>query len=117
MRTYLLSHVRSVAVLSDEFELPDDLASRLREQRATETVQVSMLHSTRWAADMYAEHVTVVADEENSVTLKLAMLPPLERRLGLLLLVAGPEASVVSPPHLAAAGADLARELLQHHGG
>ena len=115
MRTYLLSNIRSCEVLDEVFELPSDLDQRLSDQRTTERVRVTLPHSARWAADMYAEQVNVVEDDEQSVTLDLEMLPPLARRLGLLMLVAGPEACVVSPPELLRAGAELAQELLQHH--
>ncbi len=115
LRTYLLSNVRSCEVLEEVFESPSNLEERLRGQRTTETVRVRLPHHARWAADMYAEQVEVVSDDEQAVILDLALLPPLTRRVGLLMLVAGTEAAVVAPPELADAGAELAQELLQHH--
>ena len=45
------------------------------------------------------------------------LLPPLEQRVGMLLLAAGPEAFVVEPAELDAAASVLAEELLVHHAG
>ena len=115
LRTFLLSNIRDVEVLEDTFELPGDLAGRLEAQRATETVRVCLPHAARWAADMYAERATVVQDDEESVVLDVDLLPPLERRVGMLLLASGPDAFVVDPPHLDTAGAVVAEELLVHH--
>jgi proteasome accessory factor C len=117
LRTFLLSNIRSVSVLESTFEPPADLAAKLEEQRTTARVQVRIPHDARWAADMYAEKVSVVADAEDAVTLDLELLPPLEGRVGLLLLAAGPDAVVLSPPGLVAALPALARELLEHHRG
>lgn len=115
MRTYLLSNIRDAEVLDDTFELPDDLAGRLAKQRERAVVDVVLPHSGRWAADMYAEDVEVLQADEEVVKLRLGLLPPLEQRVGMLLLAAGPEAFVVDPPALDSAGAVLAEELLTHH--
>lgn len=117
LRTYLLSNIREVTVLDREFAVPDDLAGLLAAQRATTTVRVLLPQEARWAADFYAEHVTLVQDDEESVVVDLDLLPPLERRVGRLLLAAGPAAFVVEPAALADAGAVLAEELLVHHAG
>lgn len=117
LRTYLLSNIREVTVLDREFTVPDDLAGLLAAQRATTTVRVLLPQEARWAADFYAEHVTLVQDDEESVVVDLDLLPPLERRVGRLLLAAGPAAFVVEPAALADAGAVLAEELLVHHAG
>lgn len=115
LRTFLLSNIRSVEVLDETFEEPDDLDARLEAQRETTRVRVLMPHAARWAADMYAERVTVVDDDEETASLDLDLLPPLDRRVGLLLLAAGPEAFVVEPAELHAAGVVVAEELLVHH--
>ncbi|UMG91668.1 hypothetical protein [Nocardioides sp. TF02-7] len=57
----------------------------------------------------YAERVAVLEADEESVKLALDLLPPLERRVGMLLLAAGPDAFVVDPPELDVAGVELAR--------
>ncbi|HWJ67549.1 MAG TPA: WYL domain-containing protein [Nocardioides sp.] len=115
LRTFLLSNIRSADVLEDAFELPDDLGDRLVAQRATTTVKVVLPQGARWVADFYAERVTFVRDDTESVEVDLELLPPLERRVGRLLLAAGPEAFVVEPVELAHAGSVAAEELLLHH--
>ncbi|HET6561554.1 MAG TPA: WYL domain-containing protein, partial [Marmoricola sp.] len=95
VRTFLLSNVRSARLLDEPFELPDDLPSLLDKDRSTQLVRVELPQSARWAADMYAESVTVVEDGELSVVLDLELLPPVRHRLGQLLLASGPTARVV----------------------
>lgn len=115
IRTFLLSHIRALEVLEEEFEVPEGADALIEHQRATTSVRVRVPHRARWAADFHAERVEVVDDDELTATLDLALLPPVERRVGLLLLVAGEEARVLSPPGLIAAGPALAAELLEHH--
>ncbi len=116
LRTYLLSGIREVESLEQPFELPHDLPAMLDQQRATTTVRMVLPHGSRWAADMYAETVTVLRADEDDAELELELLPPLTDRVGMLLLAAGPGAFVLDPPDLADAGAVLAEELLVHHG-
>lgn len=117
LRTFLLSNIRSVSLLTDVFEVPADLPTLLEGQRATTSVLVRVPQSARWAADMYAEAVQVVDEDELVATLDLELLPPVEQRVGLLLLAAGPGASVETPESLRAAAASVARALLEHHRG
>src|SRR5690606_38817869 len=97
IRTYLLSNVRSVEVLDEEYVVPDGIDELLAAQRRTETVRVRVPFGARWAADMYAEQVRVVTEDEGAVILDLELLPPLRQRVGLLLLVAGAGAELVAP--------------------
>ncbi|PWN01426.1 hypothetical protein DJ010_17875 [Nocardioides silvaticus] len=115
LRTYLLSGIREVESLEQPFELPDDLPAMLDAQRATTTVRMVVPHGSRWAADMYAETVTVLRADEDDAELELELLPPLADRVGMLLLAAGSGAFVLEPADLADAGAVLAEELLMHH--
>lgn len=115
LRTYLLSGIRDLEVLEEDFALPDGLVEMLAEQRATTTVRVVLPHEARWAADMYAERVRVAEADDDDVTLDLELLEPLDRRVGMLLLAAGPDAFVVDPPEFDHLGATLAEELLLHH--
>lgn len=117
LRTFLLSNIRSVELLDEGFEVPEDLQERLEGQRATTSVLVKIPQSARWAADMYAEAVEVVEEDELVATLDLSLLPPLEQRVALLMLAAGPEASVVAPASLRSAAAQVAGALLEHHRG
>lgn len=115
LRTFLLSNIRSATVLSSEFTQPSDLEARLGAQRSTTTVRVRLPHAARWAADFYAERVRVVGEGEVSFTADLDMLPPVDGRVGLLLLAAGLDAAVLEPASLVAAGPARAAELLAHH--
>lgn len=115
LRTYLLSGIREVESLEETFEPPDGLATMLDAQRATTPVRMVLPHGSRWAADMYAETVTVLRADEDDVEVSLELLPPLADRVGMLLLAAGSGAFVLDPPDLASAGAVLAEELLVHH--
>ncbi|HVK29691.1 MAG TPA: WYL domain-containing protein [Nocardioides sp.] len=115
LRTFLLSNIRSAEIVDRRFVAPDDLAGRLAEQRATTRVRVLLPQSARWAADFYAETVTLVEDDEEDVVVDLDLLPPVERRVGRLLLAAGPLATVIDPAELDSAGVVLAEELMVHH--
>jgi proteasome accessory factor C len=115
LRTYLLPHIRECEVLDETFEPPADLDALLKEQRRTTRVRVQIPHAARWAADFYAENVEVVDDDELATTLDLDLLPPIDHRVGLLLLIAGEDARVLQPPALIAAGPTLAIDLLNHH--
>jgi proteasome accessory factor C len=114
LRTFLVSNIRSHEVLDEEFTLPSDVADLLEAQRATSRVRVRIPHAARWAADFYAERVTIVADDELTATLDLDLLPPVRGRIGLLLVIAGPEARVLDPAALVSAGPTLAADLLTH---
>lgn len=115
IRTFLLSNIRSAEVLDREFVVPDDLAGHLARQRATTRVRVLLPQQARWVADFYAEQVTFIEDDERDVVVDLDLLPPVEDRVGRLLLTAGPAATVLDPPALDTAGVVLAEVLLLHH--
>jgi proteasome accessory factor C len=115
LRTFLLPHIRECEVLDETFDPPADLDELLADQRATSRVRVRVPHAARWAADFYAEQVDVVDDDDLATTLDLDLLPPVEDRTGLLLLIAGDDAQVLEPSALIAAGPALAAELLAHH--
>lgn len=115
IRTYLLSNIRSVELLDRTFVVPDDVAELLSRQRATTRVRVLLPQESRWVADFYAEQVAFVEDDERDVVVDLELLPPVEDRVGRLLLTAGPTATVLDPPALDTAGVVLAEELLVHH--
>ena len=107
--------LREAELFDETFELPEEMPQLLEAKRATSRVRVELPQSGRWAADMYAESVTVVDDQETTAVLDIDLLPPLEHRLGLLLLAAGAEARVVEPVELGGAAANLAEKLLLHH--
>ncbi|MDQ6525515.1 WYL domain-containing protein [Nocardioides sp. LHD-245] len=115
IRTYLISNIRSVEVLDRRFVVPDDADDLLARQRTTTRVRVLLPQESRWVADVYAEQVSFVEDDEQDVVVDLELLPPVQDRIGRLLLTAGPTATVLDPPELDRAGVLLAGELLQHH--
>lgn len=115
LRTYLVDRIRTVELLEESFEPPARLAELLADQRRTTEVRVRIPYAARWAAERYAEQVVVLDEDEETVTAVLHLLPPVERRVGLLLLVAGPDAAVLAPGAMIAAGPRLAADLLEHH--
>lgn len=115
VRTFLVSGISTCEVLEATFELPADVDELLTTQRTPVTVELVVPQDRRWAVDRFAEAVTVLADDEESVSLRADLLPPVAQRLGLLLLCCGPDAFVMTPLDLADSGADVARVLLEHH--
>lgn len=115
IRTFLLSRVGSAELLPGTFERPADVDDAITRNRTTTRVRVRLPQGSRWAAERFAEQVDTVTDDEEHLTVDVALLPPVEQRLGLLLLVAGRGSHVVDPPSLNSAGPALARELLEHH--
>lgn len=115
LRTFLLSNIRSAEMLDETYEEPERRDELLAEQRLLTTVRMQLPHTARWASDMYAESVELVAEDEETFTADLALLEPVEWRVGLLSLIAGDETRVLSPVDLISAGPELARELLAHH--
>lgn len=117
VRTFLVSGIQTCEVLDEHFDPPADVDEHLAAQRTPVAVEIVVPQDRRWAVERYAESVTVLDDDEESVSLRADLLPPVEQRLGLILLCCGPEAFVVRPRPLEDAGVDLARRLLRHHGG
>ena len=115
VRTYLVSGIQASETLDERFELPSDVDELLAAQRAPVTVELVVPQERRWAVERYAESVTVLADDEESVSLRADLLPPVEQRLGLLLLSCGPSAFVMEPGRLIDAGVESAAVLLDHH--
>ncbi len=115
LRTYLLPNVREYDVRDETFTLPEALEPLLATQRSTETVRVQIPHDALWAADFFAEQVRFVDDDATAATLDLDLLPPVDQRIGLLLLTAGENTRVLKPSALIAVGPDLASDLLAHH--
>lgn len=117
VRTFLVSGIQDSEVLDEHFELPPDVDELLAAQRTPVTVELVVPQERRWAVERYAESVTVLADDEESVSLRADLLPPVDQRLGLLLLSCGPSAFVMAPSSLVDAGVQTASVLLDHHRG
>ena len=117
IRTYLVSGIVGPEMLEETFDLPEDLDVLLAANRTAQRVELVVPQASRWAVERFAESVTVLADDEESVSLLADLLPPVAPRLGLLLLCCGPEAFVMTPADLDIAGATTARQLYDHHSG
>ena len=113
--TFLVAGIRRFDVLTEVFEPPHDLAARIERTRRRRPVELVVPHSAVWAVELYAESAQVLGEDEDAVRLRVLLLPPVAARLGLLLLAAGPRATVVAPPALTEAGRTMAHDLLQHH--
>jgi proteasome accessory factor C len=115
VRTYLVSGIQDCEVLDERFEPPPDLDALLTAQREPVVVELVVPQDRRWVVDRFSESVTVLDDDEESVSVRAELLPPVEQRLGLLLLTCGPDAFVVRPRRLEEAGTAMAERLLEHH--
>jgi predicted DNA-binding transcriptional regulator YafY len=112
IRTYLVSGIRSLEVLESSFQRPAEVDTLIDANRIRTWVQLVVPQSGRWAVDRFAEQVEVLDDDEESVSLRAAFLPPVDQRVGLILITAGPDAFVMEPAVLVDAGRELARRLL-----
>jgi predicted DNA-binding transcriptional regulator YafY len=112
IRTYLVSGIRSLEVLESSFQRPAEVDTLIDANRIRTWVQLVVPQSGRWAVDRFAEEVEVLDDDEESVSLRAAFLPPVDQRVGLILITAGPDAFVMEPAVLVDAGRELARRLL-----
>lgn len=115
IRTYLVNRMMSVEVLEEEFERPGDAEALCAANRAVTEVHIVLPKDRQWVTEFLAEQVEVIEGDED-VSLRLEVIEPVARRVGLVLLQAGPDAFVVAPRELADADHDLALELLAHHG-
>lgn len=115
VRTFLVSGISACEVLDETFTPPEDLDDRLAAHRTAVAVDLVVPQARRWAVERFAESVSVRSDDEESVVVRAELLPPVQDRLGLMLLVCGPEAFVMAPEELTDAGLTVARELRAHH--
>lgn len=113
--TFLLSGVREAEVLGETFERPADVDKLIAANRRETMVDVVVPQDARWVVDRFAESVEVVNQDEADIRLRAYLLPPVEKRLGLMLVVAGWGTFVFAPTLLRDVGIDLARDLLAHH--
>ncbi|WP_157987490.1 helix-turn-helix transcriptional regulator [Jiangella endophytica] len=114
--SFLLTGIREATMLDETFERPPEVDDRLAGTRFEQQVELVVPQDARWAVDRFTEGSELLDEDAESAKLRVRLLPPVERRLGILLLAAGPLAFVTHPPALADAGRALARELLVHHG-
>jgi proteasome accessory factor C len=115
IRTFLVSGIRELSLLDDTFERPANVDDLVAAQRSAVDVELVVPQTGRWAVERFAESVTLLQDDEESVKVRAAFLPPVEQRVGLILISCGPTAFVMSPPGQMNAGANVAWQLLDHH--
>jgi proteasome accessory factor C len=113
--TFAASGIVSLDVLADRFRRPPDVDQRIERHRRPVPVELVVPYDARWAVEMHAESVEVLGGDEQMLRIRALMPPPVGPRVGLLLITAGPQASVSEPTNLKAAGRDLAGALLAHH--
>lgn len=113
--TFLLSGIRAADVLDETFSRPDDVEKRIAANRREQVVDIAVPQDRRWAVERFAESVEVINEDEDEVRLRAHLLEPVERRLALLMVVAGPSAFVYTPTHLRDVGTNFANRLLEHH--
>jgi predicted DNA-binding transcriptional regulator YafY len=116
-RSYLLSGIRAAQALDESYDPPADLDEALEANRQEVAVEIVLPQEARWVAARFAERLDVVEEDESSVKIRAHVLPPVAERIGLVLVVAGPDAFVMSPAAYQPAGAELAARLLAHHSG
>jgi proteasome accessory factor C len=115
LRTYLLTNVRDVQILDESFDPPPGVDLLLHRQRETTTARLVLAQDARWAADMYAESVDVVTEDEEMFEADLELLPPAGRRVGLIMLASGDSTRVIEPVALLPEAIDVVEDLLRHH--
>jgi len=115
IRTFLVSGIREISVLDETFERPSNVDELIATQRRAVDVELVVPQTGRWAVERFAESVTLLQDDEESVKVRAAFLPPVEQRVGLILISCGPAAFVMTPPAMLGAGANVGRQLLDHH--
>lgn len=114
IRTFILDRLRAATRLDETFEVPDEIDALLAANRELTKVDLVIPLGYQWAVDRYAERSEITDQDEGDVKITAHFLPPVEERVGLVLITA-PDSFVVSPEHLQATGADTARLLLDHH--
>jgi predicted DNA-binding transcriptional regulator YafY len=118
LRTFLLTGVVEAEVLDEEFDPPHDLVDLLVAQRRTTPVRLVVPTSAVWVVERQAERVEVIREDGSDSEVVAHLLEPVADRVARILLVAGPDAFVVTgAEEYQDAGRDLARRLLEHHGG
>lgn len=117
LRTFLLANVRDAEVLEETFSPPVGLEGLLARQRRTSTVRLALAQDARWAADMYAESVHVIDEDEDELVADLDLLPPVGGRVGLIMLASGDATRILEPTTVLPDALDVIEELVRHHEG
>ena len=116
-RIYLLSNIRELQRRKTTFEVPDGIDDVISDHRSVAEVTVVLPQQTAWSAQRLADRVDRVRGDDDMVTMKLYLSPPVVRRLAMVLAPAMGDGWIDGP------GRDerteqvhsLARRLLAHH--
>lgn len=115
LRTFIIDRIRSVTVTGETFDPPADVDELLAEQRRSTIVDLVVPTRYQWAVDRYAESTHVIEGDEGDISIRAEFLPPVDERVGLILITA-PDSFVLRPDGLKDAGRHMASMLLAHHG-
>ncbi len=115
LRTFLVTGIRSVRLMTETFERPADVEERITASRATTAVTIVVPVDRAWVVERFSERVEPGRQDSEDVSIVAHLVPPVAQRVGLMLTIAGPGSFVVSPPDLVAADVATARQLLAHH--
>lgn len=115
VRTFLIDRIRSATPTSEPFEVPAGIDARLRDHRRVTAVDLSVPQGWQSVVDRYAESSEVLRQDEDDALVRGAFLPPVDERIGMIL-VSAPGSFVVAPGVLNEAGPAMAQLLLAHHG-
>lgn len=114
-RTFLINQVRDWEVLDDTFTRPPEATAAVDANREQVSVTGYAPHDGLWAVFHWAERVDQGDSDGYGVMFTARLLPPLPQRIGLMMLLAGPDA-YLDDADLDGHRAELAQELLGHHG-
>jgi predicted DNA-binding transcriptional regulator YafY len=114
--TFLATGILSHQLLPERFERPPDVYRLVERHRRARPVTLAVPHAARWVIEMHTESAEPISEDENLLRVRAFVPPPVGPRLGLVLLLSGPEAFVIDPADHRDAGRELAQALLAHHG-
>lgn len=115
LRTFLIDRIRRVDLTEERFSPPADIEVRLIDHRRVTTVRLNVPQRYEWVVARYAERTTVIRQDLEDCTIEADFLPPIEERVGLILVTA-PGAFVIEPNEFNLAGPKMAQVLWEHHG-
>jgi proteasome accessory factor C len=114
IRTFLVNRIRALEVLDETFVRHVDAGERCIAARGLTPVTGFVPHRGRWAVDKWAERVEVGRQDETGLEFTAHLLPPVQWRCALMMLMAGPDAWLYEDD-LDAERVGLAERLLAHH--
>lgn len=116
-RIYLLSNIRELARLKSSFTVPEGIDDIIDNHRSVAEVTVVLPQQTAWSAMRLADRSDRVRGDDDMVTLKLYLSPPVVRRLAMVLAPAMGDCWIDGPGREERTEQvhSLARRLLAHH--